>query len=311
MLSADRVLVVGQACDAEPGDSMESSPTCRPGLPTVVTLDLKTSKWRVVPVPAALRSFTADAHKSIHAVGSTRNGRVVIRFSDLLRSQFWTVDAQSGSWAHLGDIDTELNGVCVNGDLLVALTTRYKNGDRILDHNPVRLGLSGIGFKDDGAVDPTISLLDVNRPHGWSRSAPARTPPIPDGLGPKLTCTGGYAVATAAGGPARFFAAFDLANRTWRPTHPPEPTNFFIDQVGTDAVSAFVPTNDPLSVRRPSGYAYDPARDRWQELADMPMSVGPDAVTSAGHAIGYIAVPPSGPGSPPPQERRVLYYELP
>jgi hypothetical protein len=298
--AAGRVLVIGHSCAIPPDFDPEISELpCEPGTYAAATYDVAKGTWHSVEIPPEHREITiaGPSHSALQALGTTTDGRAVLMLGDFRSPQYWTIELETGKWSRLPDPGVWANDACVSNDELFVLTTKYKNGDTLLERDPTLTPVPGqvyTGYPGDGHVLPSLAILDLRDPAPW------RQTPVDEGVNlgessPYLSCLDhAAAVLDAIFGP-RNMRLYTDATATWSIPAPPPLARFFsLTRIWTGSQLILLPTEADAGS---PAVAYVVADDCWRVLEGVP-PVTRGAIWSGSAIVGY-AEPLASVAGPP------------
>jgi hypothetical protein len=307
---AGRVLVVGYSCAIPANfDPETTNLPCDPGTYAAATYDVSKRQWHSVEIPPELTGFTRAGpdNVTIRALGATTDGRAVLALGDFFSPQLWTVELATGEWSHLDGPPVQPVDACMSNDELFVLTTKYKNGDTLLERDPTLTPVPGqvySGYEGDGHVLPSLAILDLQGEVSW-RETPADEGVNLGQSSPYLSCLDDAAmVVDAIFGPGNVRLYTD-ASATWSIPAPLGARIFSLVRIWTGTDLVFLPSEadagDP-------GFAYRVADDCWRSLENVP-PVTRGAIWTGSAIVGYAEPLPSVSG--PSFEPGPYHYEPP
>jgi hypothetical protein len=298
-----KVFVIGHSCKVDLGVHDDSQPKCSPNTYAAATFDLSSREWSTAEIPDKLLGLTGfDA--IVRGLGATSDGRAVIGLGTWRDVQYWTYQPATETWSQLPNPGIHSDAACTSDDRLFVLSAKYQQNGRVLEEDPARSAEPGkpiYGYEGDGYVDPSLTILDLNKAESW-RTSPAskgtkfRTAP------PRLACMGPVAVAVSQLSPGEALAVYSNETDTWSLAAPPPIRRVFTGEVSTGKELVFLPLENEVGE---PGEAYNPFTDSWRSLTGFP-AVTRGALWSGSALVGYsepIATTPPIPktGVPPEQ----------
>ncbi len=247
-----RVVVLGLDC------SKVVDEECQPGTVGGGIFDLEQRQWNQWELPSVLEKVAGD----VPAVLGVANEMVIVR-AGTGGSDFWQIDPTDASWQDLPDPAEPIDGACLAGDRLAAVST--------IDPTPEEADGGFVPAEGEiveeaaARVSPRVSTLKLGVPGdamevwvgGSSRDAASFAQGRPD-----VFCTDDAVIVTeplSADGAV----VYDLSGGTWREaTPPPKNAGYFVVRVSTGSELLFV----PASAGEP-GLAYHPGNDTWRQTA--------------------------------------------